>query len=186
MNLRKANKDDIPYITNICRMSFGDSLKWFIKEEWSNKYWQEVIEKANLCQVDILEEDGVVGFILTVLNPRGFNDLKKKNKITLDVMVLSFLEAPLFFSRLILKRLFTKKINLELFEKKHSSTEEAECWIELIAVSPEERGRKLGSLMLQHHINSFSGSFSSTKLLVHSSNGGALELYKKFGFVRKK
>lgn len=165
ITIRKAKKDDAPYIAEYLLMAMGSIVYSFIGEEDHGKaldFMLHFVERENnqysYENCFVAEKNGTVIAAINV-----YNGAKLK---TLRQPVLDYIK---------------KEYGQDII--KEDETQAGEHYIDTFGVSKDHRGQGIGTIMLQYLIDEYVEKNDKTLgLLVDEDNPKAKKLYKKMGF----
>jgi len=183
--IRPAGHDDADGLWELARRSFPDSLLWQ-GPRGTAVSWLHHLMAAAFCEIWVDIFNGkLAGFVLLVSDAAEYAAQKKRYQLK-NVPGL-MLTCPILLSRRFFQRIFSRPrvLNYSDTAQKNGPMNSLAktIWIELVAVSPEMRGRGLGKSILRfcEHRAAELGC-DALKLNVFKNNIGAIEFYEKGGF----
>lgn len=187
VSVRRAGYEDVGELVNICRKSFPDSLKWRGLTSSAEKWWRIAIDLP-CCETWVCLCDGKIeGYVLLISDINRYNQEKKKQRPSLGTMLLILMIYPRLLITKILKRVFSRNstsIRQVITDDSKKSADEL-LWVELIAVSPNSRGKGLGAAMLKFcEQRAAELQRKAIKLNVNKKNIDPIRLYERSGFVK--
>lgn len=185
--IQRATPREVSQLACLCRRSFPESLRWQGLSCVARAWWNSVVSLDTGETYVLRSEDQIVAFCLLVVDEVAWKEQTRRRTSPIWLRLSSALLCP---------RVVIRALNRKRREVGGRSADGTCCirpaagnladrvWIELIAVSPEQRG-KGHAVRLLRKCEARAGALkkSGLGLRVDEDNRAARALYEKAGYV---
>ncbi len=173
--IREIRLEDVKECAYLHYESIKDSFLCEFGVEFIQKIYRKLIKSDKCFGYVYTNNSDIIGFVTGSVNMEEFMR---------SLFVKDFFEiAPMVFVRLIIKPYLIKNVIQTLLYSKKSDVENVKAELVSIVVRKDQRGKKIGTLLLDNLIDRFKKTgISKFKVMVDKSNAIANDFYRNSGF----